>query len=232
MGVIRRDRLLVVVFTVFGAVVLFAAMDNVAEVFFAKDTLGTDGWGYGLLASVWILGIVIGASTIARRLSKDRLVPALLFASIVGGLAVGIAAVFPALGLALVMFGVGGVANGVQSVSMRSLVVHRVGDSHRGRAFAAYGGIANGMQLVAMALGGGLVMNLGGRATLVVGAAGCFVAGLVGIVWFGSLPASIRAMPELAEGSSGSELTVEVPDTGPLVRLPDSQPAPGTNADI
>ena len=50
------------VFTVFGAVILFAAMDNVAEVFFAQDTLQADGWGYGLLASAWILGIVIGAS--------------------------------------------------------------------------------------------------------------------------------------------------------------------------
>lgn len=246
LGIIRRDKLLVGVFTVFGAVVLFAAMDNVAEVFFSKDTLQADGWGYGLLASAWILGIVIGASAIARRLRKERLVPALLFASVVGGLAVGTAALFspahPVIGqvqvaavvVALVMFLVGGVANGVQSVSMRSLVVHRVEDRYRGRAFAAYGGIANGMQLVAMAVGGALVVNVGGRETLIIGAAGCVVAGVVGTLWFATLPASVRAMPPLRESSAEQDpdATVEVPVSGTLVRLPESQPVNGSNADI
>ena len=88
-GVIGRDGLLVVTFTVFGAVILFAAMDNVAEVFFATDTLNAGGWGYGLLASAWIVGLVLGAAMIARKLPNARLVPALLVASVVLGLAVG-----------------------------------------------------------------------------------------------------------------------------------------------
>ena len=246
LGIIRRDRLLLGVFTVFGAVVLFAAMDNVAEVFFARDTLQADGWGYGFLASAWILGIVIGASAIARRLRNERLVPALLFASVVGGIAVGAAALsspshpvvgelqLAALVFALVMFLVGGVANGVQSVSMRSLVVHRVEDRFRGRAFAAYGGIANGMQLVAMAIGGALVVNVGGRTTLIVGAAGCAAAGLVGALWYATLPAAVRAMPPTARDTDevDVEITVEVPVSGTLVRLPDSSPVDGSNVEI
>ena len=132
------------------------------------------------------------------------------------------------------MFVVGGVANGVQSVSMRSLVVHRVEDRYRGRVFAAYGGIANGMQFVAMAVGGALVVNVGGRETLIIGAAGCVVAGVVGALWFATLPASVRAMPPLRESSAEPEpdATVEVPVSGTLVRLPESQPVNGSNADI
>ena len=229
---IRRDRLLVVTFSVFAIVILFAAMDNVAEVFFARDTLDADGWGYGLLASMWIVGIVIGASLIARRLADDRLVPALMVASLVGGLAVATAALLPVLGLALAMFVVGGVANGVQSVSVRSLVVHRVEDRYRGRVFAAYGGLANGMQIGAMALAGWLVVAFGGRATLLVGGVGCAVAGSVGLLWYGALPVSVRAMPEVSgERSNGrADVTVSVVESaGTMVHIPEVEPTAGTN---
>ena len=57
---IRGDRVLVVAFAVIGAVILFAAMDNVAEVFFAQDTLDAGAWGYGVLASAWLVGMVGG----------------------------------------------------------------------------------------------------------------------------------------------------------------------------
>ncbi len=231
-GVIRRDRLLVVTFSVFAIVILFAAMDNVAEVFFARDTLDADGWGYGLLASMWIVGIVIGASLIARRLADDQLLPALMVASLVGGLAVATAALLPVLGLALAMFVVGGVANGVQSVSVRSLVVHRVEDRYRGRVFAAYGGLANGMQIGAMALAGWLVVAFGGRATLLVGGVGCAVAGSVGLLWYGALPVSVRAMPEVSgERSNGrADVTVSVVESaGTMVHIPEVEPTAGTN---
>jgi MFS family permease len=199
-------------------------MDNVAEVFFARDTLRADGWGYGLLASMWIVGIVIGASQIGRRLAKDRLVPALILASLAGGLAVAAAAALPVLAFALAMFVVGGAANGIQSVSVRSLIVHRVEDRYRGRVFAAYGGIANGMQIGAMAIAGGLVVALGGRATLLVGGVGCAVAGAVGLLWYRALPPSVRAMPETASGSAG-DVIVDIAEPGDhMVHLPEADP--------
>jgi len=213
--VIRRDRLLVMTFSVFAVVILFAAMDNVAEVFFARNTLHAGSWGYGLLASIWLVGIVIGTLVIARTLPKDRLVPALLVASVIGGGAVGLAAFLPSLALALSMFLVGGVANGVQGVSVRSLVVHRVQDRYRGRVFAAYGGLATGMQIGAMALGGALVFALGGRATLVVGGLGCVIAGVVGLLWFGALPASVRAMPQVIPEAPPPDVVLHLPEPAP-----------------
>jgi MFS family permease len=66
-----------------------------------------------------------------------------LLSSITGGVAVAIAALFPNIALALAMFAIEGVANGVSGVSMRSLIHHRVPDHLRGRVFAAYFGLAS-----------------------------------------------------------------------------------------
>ena len=112
---IRRDRVLLIGVAVVAFAVLFATMDNVAEVFFANDPslLNAGNWGYGELAAVWLLGMVIGAGFIARRLHQEQLAPAVLLASITGGAAVAVAALFPHIVLALAMFAVGGVANGV-----------------------------------------------------------------------------------------------------------------------
>ena len=140
---IRRDRVLLIAVAAVATTVLFATMDNVAEVFFANDPdlLNAGNWGYGALAAVWLLGMVVGAALVARRLSEDRLAPAVLLSSITGGVAVAIAALFPNIVLALAMFAIGGVANGVSGVSMRSLIHHRVPDQLRGRVFAAYFGV-------------------------------------------------------------------------------------------
>ncbi len=224
LGVIRRDALLAMAFTVFTAVILFAAMDNVAEVFFAQDNLMAGAWGYGLLASAWLAGLMIGAALIARKLPNRRLVPALLGASVVLGLAVGGAAAIALLIPALILFAVGGAANGVQSVSMRSLIVHRVEDRYRGRVFAAYGGLANGMQLAATAIAGGLLVVLSGRAVLMIGGIGCAAAGVLGVLWYRLLPVEVREMPDAAPEPPERHVHVSVPESGSVMRLPDAPP--------
>jgi MFS family permease len=207
---IRRDRILLIGVTAVATTVLFATMDNVAEVFFANDPklLNAGNWGYGALAAVWLLGMVVGAGLIARRLSQERLAPAVLVSSITGGAAVAIAAFFPNIVLALAMFAIGGVANGVASVSMRSLIHRRVPDHLRGRVFAAYFGVAFAGQLAATALGGVLISVLpSSRDVLLVGGAGGALVGLIGMVWFATLPSGARA-PKV----------IHVPDTEPVER--------------
>ena len=205
---IRRDRVLLIGVTAVATTVLFATMDNVAEVFFANDPglLNAGNWGYGALAAVWLLGMVVGAGVIARRLSQERLAPAVLLSSITGGAAVAIAALFPHIVLALAMFAVGGVANGVASVSMRSLIHHRVPDQLRGRVFAAYFGVAFAGQLAATALGGALISVLpSSRDVLLIGGVGGTVVGLIGIAWFAALPSEARVAR-----------VVHLPDTEPV----------------
>lgn len=205
---IGHDRVLLIGVVAVAATVLFATMDNVAEVFFANDPklLNAGNWGYGALAAVWLLGMVVGAGLIARRLSQEQLAPAVLLSSITGGAAVAIAALFPHIVLALAMFAIGGVANGVASVSMRSLIHHRVPDRLRGRVFAAYFGVAFAGQLAATALGGVLIAGLpSSRDVLLIGGVGGAVVGLIGIAWFAALPSEARA-PRV----------VHLPDTEPV----------------
>jgi MFS family permease len=207
---IRRDRILLIGVTVVSGTVLFATMDNVAEVFFANDPelLNAGNWGYGALAAAWLLGMVVGAGLIARRLSRERLAPAVLLASITGGTAVGIAALFPNIVLALAMFAVGGVSNGVASVSMRSLIHHRVPDQLRGRVFAAYFGVAFAGQLAATAIGGVLISVLpSSRDVLLICGMGGTLVGIIGLAWFAALPSEARA-----------PIVVHVPDTEPVPR--------------
>jgi len=210
---IRHDQVLLLAFTAVGAVILFAAMDNVAEVFFARDTLDAGDWGFGLLASGWLLGMVAGAVVIGRTLPTPRLVPSWMTASIAGGMAVTAAAALPVLWFAVAMFVLGGVANGVQTVAGRSLLVHRTPDRLRGRVFAAYGGLANGMQLAATAVAGVLVAVVGGRTALLVGGIGTIVAGTVGFLWYAALPADAKRSP------------VVLPESGEVAVVGDSEPA-------
>jgi MFS family permease len=228
-GLVGRDRLLLIAFAVIGAVVLFAAMDNVAEVFYAREDLDAGAWGYGLLASLWLVGMVIGAVAIARRLGKERLLPALAIAAVVGGAAVAVAGLIPVLVVALAMFVVGGVGNGIETVSMRSIIVHRVPDRFRGRVFAAYGGLMNGMQIAATGVAGVLVGAVGGRTALIIGGVGSAVAGLSGLVAYRALPSEARAMaPEEAamageEGRAASDAAEEAP----AEEAPAEEPAAG-----
>ncbi len=208
---IRRDRVLLIGVAVVAATVLFATMDNVAEVFFANDPalLNAGNWGYGELAAVWLLGMVVGAGVIARRLHQEQLAPAVLLASITGGAAVAVAALFPHIVLALAMFAVGGVANGVASVSMRSLIHHRAPEELRGRVFAAYFGVAFAGQLAATALGGVLIAILpSSQDVLLLGGIGGAVVGVIGLAWYAALPSEARAatvvhVPETAQVEPG-----------------------------
>jgi MFS family permease len=188
-------------------------MDNVAEVFFARDTLDAGDWGFGLLASGWLLGMVAGAVVIGRTLPTPRLVPSWMTASIAGGMAVTAAAALPVLWFAVAMFVLGGVANGVQTVAGRSLLVHRTPDRLRGRVFAAYGGLANGMQLAATAVAGVIVAAVGGRTALLVGGIGTIVAGTIGFLWYAALPADAKRSP------------VVLPESGEVAVVVDSEPA-------
>jgi MFS family permease len=180
---IRGDRVLVAAIVVVSLTVVFAAMDNVAEVFFAYDVLGKGAFGLGALATGWLGGMVLGAAVVARRVSERRQAVTLPVCAAVAGVAVVLAAVLANFPLAVLLFAVGGVANGTQNVSMRSLIHRRVPEAVRGRVFAAYSGAATAAQLGATALGAPIVVAAGAQAALLIGGLGGLVVGLTGLVW-------------------------------------------------
>jgi MFS family permease len=189
-----RDRMLLLVFLVIGGIVLFAGTDNVAELFFARDTLGQAEIGYGLLASGWMAGMVLGA-VLARRATAERGAIWICGGALGGGLAVAAAAWSAALVPAVALFAFGGLGNGIQNVAARTLLHARVPGALQGRVFAAYMGLVSSTQIAATALGGVLVGVVGGQQALVVGGLGTLVVGVLGLLGLALVPASARAAP-------------------------------------
>ena len=194
---LARDPLLRLIVPMVGLMVVFAAADNVAEVFFAVNVLDAGELGYGLLVATWTLGMVVG-SIASRFLRRDWLAPAVPLLAVAGGSAVALAAWAGFLPIALAMFLVGGFSNGVQLVAMRSLLHQRVPDRLRGRAFAAYYGMIQAAQIVALGASGGLVELAGTRLTMMLAGGGTALVGIIGILLYARVPAPERNVPATA----------------------------------
>ncbi len=202
MRFIARDELLRLMVLVLGFVVVFAAADNVAEVFFAKDVLGAGSTGYGILITTWTLGMVVGSTLTGRFATPGRLAPILLGGAVVGGSAVVVAAWAAVFPVAVGGFLIGGIANGTELVAIRSLLHHRVPDRLRGRAFAAYYGLIQAAQIVALGASGGLVEVFGAQTTMLVAGAGAAMVGIIGTVFYLSIPKDRRTtQPSLDEAA-------------------------------
>jgi MFS family permease len=191
---LARDPLLRLVVPVLGLMIVFAAADNVAEVFFAKDVLLAGDTGYGVLITTWTIGMVVGSTATGRWVRPQALGPVVMVGSVVGGIAVVIAAAASVYPIAVAMFLVGGVANGLELVAMRSLLHHRVPDRLRGRAFAAYYGIVQAAQIIALGASGGLVELAGARMTMLYAGAGTAAVGVLGMLLYLRIPSTDRRM--------------------------------------
>ena len=190
---IARDVLLRILVPLVGLMVVFASADNVAEVFFADDVLGAGDAGYGVLVTTWTVGMVLG-STAGRSLRPSWLAPSVPVLAVAGGSAVVAAAAIAVYPFAVAMFLLGGAANGVELVAMRSLLHRRIPDRLRGRAFAAYYGMIQAAQIVAMGVSGGLVELAGPRTTMILAGSGTVTVGVLGVLLYLRVPDEDRVV--------------------------------------
>ena len=163
--------------------VMFAAVDDVALVFLAREDLRAGSLGYGVLVSVYGVGFALGSLALLRgRAGGAAAAFSLgLFLSGAGGLLTGLA---PVLGLAATAQAVAGSGNGLEVVATDTLVQRSVPRSHRGRVF--------GVVSAATLLGGAIARGLGGVlldltsawATFVIGGVGVLLVTLVAVVLF------------------------------------------------
>ena len=176
-----RDRVLALVISVAFVSLLFMTASATAEVFFATDVLGAGDLGYGVLMTAWTAGMVLGATTLPRRVPAAAAATVALVAIAVQGLGLALPTLWLALGFALVAYVVGGSAQGLKNVLIRTLIHERVPERLHGRAYAAYNGLRNGAELVALAGGGLLVSAIGARWTLLLAGALPVLAALAGL---------------------------------------------------
>jgi MFS family permease len=194
---VRGDHVTLGAIAVVSLTVVFAAMDNVAEVFFAYDVLGRGAFGLGALATGWLGGMVLGAALIGPRVKAGRHASGIAIAAIAGGACIMFAALTEQLGAAVILFAIGGVANGVQNVEVRTVIHERVSEGVRGRVFAAYSGLITAAQLGATAAAGPIVAASGAKTALIIGGVGSMVIGGAGLVWLaaGERAESLREGP-------------------------------------
>jgi hypothetical protein len=140
-------------------------------VFFAKIVLGAGDAGYGLLMTLWTLGMVAGSLVLAPRVPGGRYAGAALAAIALQGAGLGLPTLWLVLPFALVAYLSGGAGHGAKNVLVRTLLHERVPDALRGRAWAAYGALRNGAEMIALVGGGLLVTALGARTTLLLAGA-------------------------------------------------------------
>ena len=176
-----RDRVLALVVAVAFTSLLFMTASATAEVFFATDVLHAGDLGYGALMTAWTTGMVLGATALPRRVPTAAAATVALVAIAVQGAGLALPTLWLVVGLALVAYAIGGSAQGLKNVLIRTLIHERVPERLHGRAFAAYNGLRNGAELVALAGGGLLVSAIGARWTLLLAGALPVLAALAGL---------------------------------------------------
>ena len=67
-----RDRVLSLAMTVAFSSLLFMSAVWVGELFFVEDVLGRGDLGYGLMLSIWTVGMALGALLLSRRVAAVR----------------------------------------------------------------------------------------------------------------------------------------------------------------
>lgn len=178
---VGRNRLLRTMVIVLAGSILFGGIDNVANVFLAKDALGIGDAGYGALAAAWGVGMIAGAVVAGRRVRRRNAAVLVVGAVALMGGAILATAPAPVVWTALATLMIGGVGNGLSNVAMRVVLQTRVAETLRGRVYAAYQGLLSVAEFAALAIAGALVQLLGARWTLALAGGGCLLVGLYGL---------------------------------------------------
>ncbi len=160
------------------AFVFFAAVIPI-EVIYAKQTLGTNDTGYGVMLASWGVGMVLGSLVFARARRASLIVLLGLSTLAVGVGYLGLAAA-PDLALACLASIVGGTGNGVQWVSAISAVQELTEAGMQARVMSVLESIGAAMPGVGFALGGLIAAIATPRTTFLV--AGLGVLAIVALV--------------------------------------------------
>ncbi len=163
-----------------------------AEAFLAKETFGAGDIGYGLLASLWGGGMILGSAltvVLGGRMKLTLLYFLSIFATAVAFVGVGLA---PTFVLALGAIAAAGVANGVDNVATDTVLQERVPDAFLGRVFATRFMTFSAGEALAYPLGGLLVDATGPRPTYLLAGAATAAAGLLVVLLVVVPPGSKR----------------------------------------
>lgn len=172
---VLRDHVLLTVLAAAGAVVLFVSANSVAAVFLIRETLGGDARQFGVVETMWVVGVVAGGLLVTR-IARRNVGTALVTAFALMGVALFGEGLAPSIWVVIALNVVGGLGNGGMASSLHIFINTRVDEAHVGRAFAALGAVSNAAPFGGFLLGGVLLQVLDPRGTyIVIGAAALLV---------------------------------------------------------
>ena len=177
---------------------------NVAEIFFAKDTLDAGDVGFGAIVAASGVGLALGSFLSAPSLGRAGLRRNYVGALVLMGVGWSAAALSPTIWLAVV-FVIGGAAgNGAAVVCNRLLVQRGAPDQYRGRAFATIMSSNYAVVGLAMAAAGVLIGVFGARTVWLAAGVMFLVAAFVALVMTSWLPVTVADEHDAFEASSES----------------------------
>jgi MFS family permease len=192
------------VLVVWNVALIGSAAINVAEVFFAKDTLDAGDLGFGALVAASGIGLALGSFLAAPALGKAGLRRNYVASLVLMGVGWLAAALSPTIWLA-VLFAVGGAAgNGAVVVCNRLLVQRGAPDQYRGRALATIMSSNYAVLGLAMAAAGVLTDVVGARTVWIAAGLVFLFAALVALAMTQWLPVTAAEEHDAIEASSES----------------------------
>jgi MFS family permease len=159
-----------------------------AEVFLAKESFNAGDAGYGLLVSLWGVGMVAGSALTAVLGDRVNLIPLYFLGIFVWALALAGAGLSPTFILALGTLVVAGVSNGIDNVATDTILQKRVPAALLGRVFSARFLSYSAAEALAYPTGGLIVDAVGPRSTYLLAGVATAVAGLVTLIFLTVAP--------------------------------------------
>lgn len=163
------------------AVLLFSLIVPI-EVIYAKETLLTTDAGFGLLLAAWCAGIVVGSVTYLALRSRSPLVLILTSTAAIGVAYLGMAAV-SSLAAACLFSIVGGAGNGIQWVSVMTLLQERTPPDLQARITGLLESISSAATGLGFLLGGITVALASPPTAYAISGAGVLILVAIGTAW-------------------------------------------------
>lgn len=177
--ILLKDQIFRVLLPVLTVAVFASSVSDVAFIFFVRGPLDSGSIAYGLLISAWGTGIICGGLAGGISFFKSRLELSAVIGAMLIGISFIISGAFPILSVVAVAFLLGGIANGLHNVAVRTLIHTQIPEHVHGRAFAAYVSLTNAAVVAGFTVGGPFAVHwsrvvylISGALTAVIGASG------------------------------------------------------------
>jgi MFS family permease len=203
------------------AFVFFSAVSPI-EVIYAKESLGTNDTGYGVMLAAWGVGMLFGSLLFAGAKRVSLTVLFLVSTLVIGASYLGLA-IAPNLALACVASVIGGTGNGVQWVSAISSVQELTESGMQARVMAVLESIGAAMPGLGFAIGGLIAAIATPRATFLV-------AGL-GVLAIVALAVPLLRGERRGRLAESGGFPLDESDTVVLELLPGGMPIPNSEVE-